>query len=62
MCAIHYLYLLLFFCATHNLNRKRNRIVLVMLLVESIVVALSVNCTTGMISFFIFVTFNSNKG
>lgn len=44
----------LFFCATHNLNRKRNRIVLVMLLVESIVVALSVNCTTGMISFFIF--------
>lgn len=53
VCYTH-LYLLLFFCATHNLNRKRNRIVLVMLLVESIVVALSVNCTTGMISFFIF--------
>lgn len=53
VCYTH-LYLLLFFCATHNLNRKRNRIVLIGFLVESIAVALSVNCTTGMISFFIF--------
>ena len=52
MCAIH-IYAI-FFCATHNLNRKRNRIVLIGFLVESIAVALSVNCTTGMISFFIF--------
>lgn len=44
VCYTH-LYLLLFFCATHNLNRKRNRIVLIGLLVESIVVAVSVNCT-----------------
>lgn len=60
VCYTH-LYLLLFFCATHNLNRKRNRIVLIGLLVESIVVAVSVNCTTGMLSFFIFALLMATK-
>ena len=54
VCYTH-LYLLIFFCATHNLNKKGNRIVLITFLIESIAVALSVNCTTGKISFFIFV-------
>lgn len=56
VCYTH-LYLLIFSLAVYQINKKSNRIVFAAFLLESIAIASSVNCTTGIISFVILAVF-----
>lgn len=56
VCYTH-LYLLIFFLVVYQINKKSYKIIFAALLLESIAVASSVNCTTGIISFIILTVF-----